>query len=129
MKLTLQVVKTSFSAVEYLTYDKPLKQMRDPVPDEETEAYTESKRVCHGDADVDITTVEGVKKFSRSTGIGESMIVYTDQTPATSGTNPKDGETIYCLCFEMYIYAKRLQCKCEALRQQFVSGLSVSPSP
>ena len=75
--------------------DKPLKQMRDPVPDEEIETYTESKRMnvmCHGNADVDTTTVKDVKNVSKDTGTDESMIVYTDQTPTTSGTNPKQYE-------------------------------------
>lgn len=78
----------------YHPLDKPLKQMRDPVPDEEIETYTKSKRMCHGDAGVDTTTVKDVKIVSKDTGTDESMIVYADQTPATSGTNPKDGEII-----------------------------------
>ena len=96
-KLTLQVVKTYFLAMECHPLDKPLKQMRDPVPDEEIETYTKSKRMnvmCHGDADVDTTTVKDVKNVSKDTGTDESMIVCADQTPATSGTNPKDGEII-----------------------------------
>ena len=92
-------------------HKRPLKRMCDPLSDEEINAFTGTKRIkieIGGDANIDTTTVEDVERvqqtISRYTGIDESMIVYANQTPATSGTNPKDGETIYRLCFEMYMY-------------------------
>jgi len=87
---------------------KPLKHMGYPLSGEEIESFTGTKRMkfVYSGATVDTTMkdVERVRQsITRNTGVDESMIVYADQTPATSGTNPKDGETIYHLCFEMYM--------------------------
>ena len=77
---------------------KPLKRMCDPLSDEEINACTGTKItiIMDQDAIVDTTTMKDVERvrqyIARTTGVDESMIVYTDQTPATSGTNPKQYE-------------------------------------
>ena len=64
---------------------KPLKRMRDPISDEETDACSGTKKIkVKYDGDVDTTTIADVEKvqqtLSRNTRIDESMIVYANQT-------------------------------------------------
>ena len=69
---------------------KPLKQMCNPLSDEEINAFTGTKRIkikLDGDANVDTTTMEDVERvqqtISWNTGIDRSMIVYANQTPGS----------------------------------------------
>ena len=65
---------------------KPLKQMCNPLSDEEINAFTGTKRIkikLDGDANID-------------TGVDESMIVYAKQTPSSSETSSWDGELALC---------------------------------
>ena len=71
-------------------HKKPLKQMCNPLSDEEINAFTGTKRIkikLDGDANVDTTTMEDVERvqqtISRNTGIDKSMIVYANQTPGS----------------------------------------------
>ena len=82
--------------------DKPLTWMPDPIPDEEIEALTGTKRMkimSVEDTNVSTTTVEDVEMIKQTTGANkefdECMIVYADQTPGSSGTNPKNGEIMF----------------------------------
>ena len=72
---------------ENFPHKKPLKQMCDPLSDEEINAFTGTKRIeikLDGDANVDTTTMEDVERvqqtISKNTGIDKSMIVYANQT-------------------------------------------------
>ena len=69
---------------------KPLKQMCDPLSDEEINAFSGTKRIkikSDGNADVETTTMEDVERvqqtISKNTGIDKSMIVYAKQTPGS----------------------------------------------
>ena len=69
---------------------KPLKRMRDPISDEETEDCHDSKRVnitYDGDANVNTTTMEDVERvqqvIERNTKIDRIVIVYVNQTPGS----------------------------------------------
>ena len=63
---------------------KPLKRLHDPVSDEETDAFSGTKKVkVKSNGDVHTTTMEDVRRvqktISRNTRIDESMIVYSNQ--------------------------------------------------
>ena len=67
---------------------KPLKQMCDPISDEEIDAFSETKKVkIKSDGDIHTTTMEDVKRvqrtISRNTQVDESMIVYSNQIPGS----------------------------------------------
>ena len=69
---------------------KPLKQLRDPLSDDEIERCTGMKCLkvtYNGDATIDSTTVQDVDRVRRTleknTGIDQSMIVYAKQTPGS----------------------------------------------
>ena len=64
---------------------KPLKRRHDPIPDEEIEAGTGTKRIKVTMGDTMATTRKDVKRIqgtiSRNRGIDESVIVYGNQRP------------------------------------------------
>ena len=69
---------------------KPLKRMRDPIPDEKTEDCHGSKRIkvtYDGDTNVNTTTIEDVERvqqvIEKSTNIDRIVIVYANQTPGS----------------------------------------------
>ena len=69
---------------------KPLKRMRDPIPDEETEDCHGSKKIkvtCDGDTNVNTTTMEDVERvqqvIEKNTKIDQSVIAYANQTPGS----------------------------------------------
>jgi len=69
---------------------KPLKRMRDPIPDEKTEDCHGSKRIkvmYDGDTNVNTTTIEDVERvqqvIEKNTKIDQSVIVYANQTPGS----------------------------------------------
>ena len=75
---------------ETFPHKKPLKRMCDPLSDEEINAFAETKRIkikMDGDANVDTTTMEDVKRvqhtISKTTRIDKSMLVYANQTPGS----------------------------------------------
>jgi len=69
---------------------KPIKQLRDPLSDDEIERCTGMKCLnvtYNGDPTIDSTTVQDVDRVRRTleknTGIDQSMIVYAKQTPGS----------------------------------------------